>query len=171
MSNDSTDSNSGGNHFSPGGMTTQASGAGQLGPTQLSHVQRVGSFRSRLKKQNPICMAEPPPIFVETPSKSGKPQCSAKPTMVVFGPSTSVDSASSLGLTPASRVAVSVQMCDDTALPGDALIFCLLIGAHAIRMFATEHSKRSASIKSSNFLLMWFCVLTFKGKRRQAKSR
>ena len=129
MSNDSTDSNSGGNLYLSGGLTVsgQAAGAGQLGPGQLSHVQRVGSFRSRLKKQNPICMPEPPPIVVETPSKSVKPlplpslpptlppHRSGKPTMVVFGPSTSVDSGSSLG---ASRHAVTVQMCDDTALIG-----------------------------------------------------
>ena len=98
-------------------------------------MQRVGSFRSRLKKQNPICMAEPPPIFVETPSKSAKPPGRhAKPTMVVLGPSISVDSASSLGLLPASRVAVSVQMCDDTAVASQA--------GHII-LFKSTHSQPS----------------------------
>ena len=125
MSNDSTDSNSGGNHYLSGGLGVSglASGAGQLGPAQMSHVQRVGSFRSRLKKQNPICMPEPPPIFVETPSKTTKPALSSKsgkPTMVVFGPSTSVDSGSSLGAS--WRHAVSVQMCDDNALIGSCLM-------------------------------------------------
>jgi hypothetical protein len=121
ISNDSTDSNpTVGNFYVGGGigMSGTTTGAGQLGPVQLSHLQRVGSFRSRLKKQHPICMPDPPPIFVETPSKTAKPQQPAKPTMVVFGPSTSVDSGSSPGLTSASRVAVSVHMCDDSALPG-----------------------------------------------------
>ena len=122
VSNDSTDSNSGVNYFVTGscggiGLTGPVGTAGQLVPSTLSHHQRVGSFRGRLKKQHPICMADPPPIVVDTPSKSSVKKLTArrhpKPTMVVFGPSVSVDSASASGMT-SSRVAVSVHMCDET---------------------------------------------------------
>jgi hypothetical protein len=129
ISNDSTDSNAGANYYVTGscggmGLSGSAGGTGMLGPTALSHHQRVGSFRSRLKKQHPICMPDPPPIVVETPSKTSKSSSfkshtnpHAKPTMVVFGPSSSVDSGSTPGMT-SSRVAVSVHMCDDSTLPG-----------------------------------------------------
>ena len=62
-------------------------------------------------------MPDPPPIVVDTPSKTSTRKLTSrrhpKPTMVVFGPSVSVDSASASGMT-SSRVAVSVHMCDET---------------------------------------------------------